>query len=205
MGKDRKMGKVPWKIWTGWLALALLGVVGCASGPLAENPLPVRPGLAAVGDNPLFVPQGPDGYALVFDRTYDVIDDYFDIAYSNRFDGRIESWPLITAGFVEPWGLPLDRWQNLEATLQTIRRRAVVQIMPADSGGYHIDVQIYKELEDLPQPIHASTGAAVLRTDNPIERQYEVIDLTVGSHGWIPLGRDAHLEQVLLGRLKECL
>jgi hypothetical protein len=188
------------------IGLALLAA-GCAIGPLAGNPMPVHPALAA-GDaeNPLFVPQGPQGYALVFDQTYEAVGEFFDIRYSNRLGGEILTWPLITAGYAElPRLGPYDHYENLESTFQTIRRFAHVTIDPVDNGGYEIDVKVFKELEDLPRPSHSSAGASIFRTELPIERQQEVIDPALLSNGWIKLGRDHALEQAILARLRACL
>src|ERR1700736_1394749 len=83
------------------LAIAWIGALllagGCASGPLQENPLVVRPAAKAdCSDNPVYVPLGPASYAAVFEKVLDVVSDSgFEIAYSNRYDGRIETFPSI--------------------------------------------------------------------------------------------------------------
>lgn len=191
-----------------------VAVLGCASGPLPSNPFFADPGhesgavLSSNEPNPIWVPQRPEAYALVFDTAYDVLDEYFDIAYSNRFSGEIRSHPLVTAGYFDGFGLRLgyyDHYENTESTLQSVRRIAFVTITPATSGGYYIDVQVFKELEDLPRPSHAAAGSASYRTDNPIERQFTVVDPYYVRRGWLPFGRDHALEQRILQRLKECL
>lgn len=174
--------------------------------PLLDNPVLLRTEPGVVAENPVFVPLGPPSYGLVFERVLDAVDDFFEISYANRYDGRIETFPRISPGFEQPWkpGSP-DHEQRLEATLQTIRRRAIVLIQPADDGGFFVQVTVFKELEDLPRPVRALAGAAAFRSDNTVDRQYEVIDPTVTESHWIPLGRDAHLEQILLQRLKKCM
>ncbi len=194
-------------LWLSGLVLAAGSLAGCISGPAPGNPVHVQPAFADV-ENPLFVPQpqGATGYNLVFDRVYDVLQERFDIARSNRFDGRILTAPRVSGGYADLPHLTLyDHYENLESTLQTIRRRAEVIISTADSGGYLIDVRVYKELEDLPQPIYSGTGAAVFRYESPIERVFEVVDQPILTHGWIPIGRDHALEQVLLAKIKGCL
>src|SRR5262245_21218914 len=128
--------------------LALLG--GCATGPLQENPLLIRTDKVIPHENPVYIPQGPMAYAKVFEKVVDVLDDYWEIAYANRYDGRIETHPCVAPGLERPWmpGSP-DCYQRLLATLQSIRHRCLVQITTADDGGYFIDVKVYKELEDL--------------------------------------------------------
>jgi hypothetical protein len=196
-----------WRTWltTGIGALAILAG-GCMSKPLLENPVFIRPEPGIAVDNPVFIPQGPPAYGLVFENVLDVIDDYFEIAYANRYDGRIETFPRVSPGFEQPWrpGSP-DCYQRLEATLQTIRRRAEVLIRPADDGGFFIQVSVFKELEDLPRPVRATAGAAAFRSDNTVDRQFEVIDPTFFESHWIPLGRDPHLEHLILQRFKKCM
>src|SRR5262249_2437522 len=138
-------------------------------------------------------------------RVIDVLDDYFEIAYANRYDGRVETFPKIAPG-LERWFMPgsPDFNQRLLATTQTIRHRAIVLIQAAENGGYFVDVKVYKELEDLAKPMRATAGAAAFRSDNTLERQFQVIDPTVVDSSWIPIGRDAKLEQVILQRLRQC-
>jgi hypothetical protein len=187
-----------WLCWTGALAL-LCG--GCMSGPLADNPGRVA---APVGScpNPVYLPHGPGAYGQVFEQVLDVVNDYFEIAYANRYDGRIDTFPRIAPGLEQPWkpGSP-DFAQRLLATFQTIRHRANVLITPADDGGFFVDVKVYKELEDLARPVRSTAGAAAFRSDNTVERQFEVIDPVVIDSQWIPIGRDVRLEQVILKRL----
>lgn len=171
------------------------------SGPLLDNP--GRIGAAAPCPNPVYVPQGPLAYGAVFERVLDVVDDYFEIADSNRYSGQIETFPRIAPGFEQPWkpGNPYFSAARLHATLQTIRHRASVRITPANDGGYFVDVKVFKELEDLERPTRSTAGAASFRSDNTVERQYEVIDASVVDSRWIPLGRDLAIEQILLGKL----
>ena len=201
------MAKLGRLLGLGCLAVGLGWLPGCASGPVPGNPLFVQPE-ANVGlpDNPLFVPQGPNGYGMVFDRTYDVISEYFHVKRSNRFDGLIETWPLITAGYLDWQRLGLyDADELWQSTFQTIRRIAVVRITPAASGGFLIDVQVLKELEDLPKPAHAGGGLAVIRMEAPIERQTEVVTPFVPTMGWYSIGRDRALERVILDKIRGCL
>ncbi len=188
-----------------WLAAAALGLAGCSTGPLQENPVLLRPDLLIPQENPLYIPQGPDAYDKVFQKALDVVDDFFEIAYANRYDGRIESQPAVAPGLEQPWkpGSP-DFYQRLLAFFQSIRHRCVLVIQPADDGGYYIDVKVFKELEDLPSPVRSTAGAASYRMNSTIERQFEVIEQPIYAANWIPIGRDFKLEQVILERLAHC-
>ena len=180
----------------------LLG--GCMSGPLRENPLLFRADAPAC-DNPVFVPLGPNPrvYGTLFEKVMDILIEYnFEIAYSNRYDGRIESFPVTAPGAGQPWkpGSP-DLYQRFLASFQSIRHRAVVLIQPAQDGGYFIEVQVLKELEDSPRPTRSAAPSVVLRSEATVERQFEVVEAAIFEPAWIPIGRDAGIEQVLLERI----
>jgi hypothetical protein len=183
------------------VGLALL-LGGCASGPLLENPLLVRVERDCPHENPIYIPQGPMAYARVFEKIEDILADYWVIAYSNRYEGRLETHPATAPGLEQPWkaGSP-DFYQRLLASFQSIRHRAIVLVTTADDGGYFIDVRVLKELEDVPIPARATAGEATFRMLPTVERQYEVVAGDVYSTSWIPIGRDAKLEQVILDRL----
>jgi hypothetical protein len=194
-----------WKAGT-WVGTAFL--CGCATGPLLDNPALVRPDPSVVVENPLYIPLGPTttAYNTVFEKVLDIVDDYFEVSYTNRYSGQIETFPRIAPGLEQLWkpGSP-DGYQRLEATLQTIRHRASVLIQPAENGGYFVQVNVFKELEDLPRPTRATAGSASFREQFTVERQFEVIDPTVFESSWIPLGHNAPLEQLILQRLKGCM
>jgi hypothetical protein len=193
---------------TRWAALAATTAVmigGCASGPLVENPAFVRPDKPATVENPLYIPQGPLSYAKVYETILDVLDTYWEIAYTNRYEGRIETIPKVAPGLEQPWkpGSP-DFYQRLYAFLQTVRHRCIVLITTADDGGYFIDLKVYKELEDLPIPLRSTAGMASFRNPTTVERQFEVIEPPLYETNWIPIGRDLKLEQVLLEQIAHC-
>lgn len=190
---------------TAFIASLSCFIVGCAIGPFADNPLLVREDSLVLVENPVYLPGNPAAYNPVFERVLDVLDDYFEIAYADRFDGRIETFPRIAPGlerFFMPGSPDVD--QRVLATTQTIRHRAIALIRPAENGGYFVDVKVYKELEDLAKPIRDLAGGAAFRSDSTLERQYQVIDPTVVDFAWIPIGRDEKLEQVILQRLRKC-
>jgi hypothetical protein len=191
------------------MALLPLALAGCLAKPyLVEPALPHQPTPGTVVENPVYIPLGAtgDGYDKVFQRVIDVIDDYFEIAYANRYDGRIETYPRIAPGCERPWqpGNP-DHFGRLWASMQTLRHRAFILIQPADDGGFFVQVTVFRELEDLPRPSRATAGAAAFRGDNTVDRTYEVIDPAVFEPSWAPLGRDLPFEQAILDKLKNCM
>lgn len=192
------------------LALVLpLSLCGCLARPyLIEPALPPQPRPGAAVENPVYIPPGtaPDAYDKVFQKVIDVVDDYFEIAYANRYDGRLETYPRVAPGYEQWWkpGNP-DHFGRLWATMQTIRHRCFVLIQPADDGGFFVQVTVFRELEDLPKPIRSTAGAAAFRGDETVDRTYEVIDPAVFEPSWAPLGRDIPFEQAILDKLKKCM
>lgn len=196
------------------LAVCLLSLAGCNAWQPATY-APPDFGFAA----PPFQPQSspilvtsmdPD---FVWEQVADVVDDYFRIEHEERVrlvgdlltEGRMDTYPRTASTIFEPWNhdsvTPYQRW---EATLQSMRRQATVFVMPAQ-GGFVVDVQVQKFLEDVPRP---ETGALSLANPQTLRNDDALIRLTnpVGGKeptiGWIRLGRDAALEQVILAQIQ---
>jgi hypothetical protein len=194
----------------GWLMM--LGAVGgCASVPPLENPVLVRPHVnAGSEENPVLVVPGeptPEGYALVYERVLDALDDYFHIQPGPRYSGQISTYPKIAAGFEQPWrqGSP-DTRERLLATFQTMRHYAVVRIAPGERGGFRVNVEVYKELEDIFNPSYARVGGASFRQIPTVDRRIDITGLAIPqSLNWIPQGRDPAYEQEILRKIQEKL
>lgn len=178
-----------------------------APPPLAPNPMAVQ----NLGPNPITVPVTNEEVA--WDQIVDVLSDYFTIAREHRArregqawtEGRIETAPLDGATWLEPFRRDsvgsFNRW---ESTFQTIRRRALVRVIP-DAAGYQVEVIVEKELEDLPQPERATAGAAAFRganTESLPSRRLEDVSRMRSSPHWLLLGRDPLLEQQILAEIQ---
>lgn len=192
-------------LWVG-LGLLLLGS-GCASAPSAGGPGLVTPWAPTVcRDNPIFVGYGTDSYGTLFEKSVLALQESgFEIAETNRYDGRVETFPRTAPGLGQPW-IPgsSDVYDRLLYTCQSYRHRASLKILPADNGkGFFIQVVVFRELEDLPRPTRSTTSAVIFRSENNIDRKFEVVDPSVLESNWIPMGRDPALEQVILQRLRE--
>ncbi|MCS7160066.1 MAG: hypothetical protein RMJ19_06305 [Gemmatales bacterium] len=188
----------------GWAMTLVLA--GCVTTMPTPWPTLLAPEMTV--ENPLFVPQAhlPQAYELVFRKTTNAIATYFPIAYSNRYDGRIETAYVVSAGWLEPWQFgPYDKYEATESTLQSIRRRCLATIFPAEAGGYYVEVKVYKELEDLARPVYASAGAVLTRLEETPGRAFVLPAQLPPTERWIPMGRDQALEQLILLRLKQCL
>lgn len=170
---------------------------------LPPGPEPVS-GLA----NPILVPVVDD--QLAWEQIADVVSDYFTIAREQQArwggevwsEGRIETAYQSGATWFEPQRHDsvgaFNRW---ESTFQTIRRSAVVRVIP-DSGGFLVEVIVNKELEDMPRPEQATAGAATFRTDGSLPSgRTNQVSRTFSSPRWLPLGRDPALEARMLAEI----
>ncbi len=177
---------------------------GCSSGPeyiYAPDCPTGQPGLppppVVSYSNPIFIPVADPHQA--WEMVVDVVDDYFRIEHeapvrqvgNMTIEGTITTAAEISPTIFEPWRHDtVDPDERLENTLQTMRRRAVIRVfrLNPEQGGYWVDVAVYKDLEDLARPEHATAGAATFRYDdtlNGIENP-PVSDATL--KGWIPKG-----------------
>jgi hypothetical protein len=159
--------------------------------------------------NPLAVPM-MDRW-LVMDEIADELDNYFRIYREERIrlvdsvltEGWIETHPKIGSTLLEPWRSDSTRgFERVHATLQTVRRFAKVRVVPVGYG-YVIDVKVYKELEDLQQPLQSNVRGQRVRFETTLLDE-ELTEEYRGrvDEGWIPLGRDFSLEQQILRNIQ---
>lgn len=196
------------------MAVALSGCCGmgpeCAGPPGYAAPPPAVPPPAAAGyPNPIFIPIADPQCA--WEQVADVVDDYFRIEHeeparimgSEATTGTLISVAEVSPTIFEPWRHDTgDHDQRVENTLQTMRRRAVVHVTPVPAqGGCQVDVTVLKELENHNPPDHATAGAATFRYDSSLSRIVNPMLVPQTAAGWIPRGRDALLEQAIIGDL----
>ncbi|HID22526.1 MAG TPA: hypothetical protein EYP14_09005 [Planctomycetaceae bacterium] len=155
-----------------------------------------------VVSNPLFVPC-PD-QETVWERTVDVLHAYhFPVVRENRLEGVIETGYKVGSGVLEPWHYDsVGLEERVESSLQSIRRRVVINVAPAD-GGFLIGVEALKELEDAPGAMPNAPGAATFSENAPLRRNLgRVVERPDRHSEWIALGRDFRLEQSLLAAIQ---
>lgn len=174
-------------------------VPGAAPGgfPLLPNPLPVP-----VVDR-----------EVLWNQLIDTVDSYFKIQREERVrqvgevlvEGRIETYPLDGATLLEPWRKDsTPGYEKLHSTLQSVRRRAVVRVLPTDSG-FLIDVAVYKELENVGRPQRDLGSHGAIHQEpapNPSQERFQGGQVSLG---WIPTGRDVTLEQQILAEIRSRL
>jgi hypothetical protein len=156
---------------------------------------------APAAANPVFIPA--THYETAWEGTVDAIHDFnFPLARESKLDGVIETDYVVGSNILEPWNRDSVGFENrMESTLQSIRRRARVQILPAQ-GGYLVSVEAYKEKEDVNGPVANTAGGASFQINQPLQRD---LNLAVGQSapsGWIPMGRDPALEGAMLARIR---
>jgi hypothetical protein len=191
------------------VAVVLTGLgsqAGCSSGPAGSRMPSVsrifspRPVVA----NPLPVPS--TDFENVWNKTVAVVDKYFDIESENRLSRTIVTQPQMGATMLEPWALDSPTLEDrVEASLQTIRRGAIIHIDPAPTGGFLVKVEVYKWLEDLTKPDRQAAGRAVFTNDFPVNRTREIVGPVPAPLGWIKRGRDLDLEQAILAGVRDAL
>ena len=183
----------------------LLLATGCTS----YEPLAVTRDLswrlnAPQSHNPIFV-ENYD-HEFLWSVLVDVVDTHFEIArempmrlYGNVLtEGHIETKPKIGPSLFEFWHADSVGFEERShCTTQTIRRRVEVHVVP-ETGGYTVEVKVFKELEDNPRPLRAVANASNLRFQDSADEFIDKIDVDPSSTGWFIIERDAALEIRLL-------
>ncbi len=186
---------------TGLLSLSLLS--GCAGGMSS-----IRSGkiVGITAPNPLFVSTTNEDF--LWERMVETLEDFqFPIRRENRQSRVIETDYKVGASLFEPWhGDSVGFTNRLESTLQSVRRRVVVTMIPSDQQpGYTVSVEAYKEFEDLPGVAANSPGGATFLESKPLDRDLNLVVGQSAPSGWMWAGRDYQLEQSIVGQLSYLL
>ncbi len=186
----------------------MIFTAGCITWipPTALQPETSFAPLPIVVNNPTLIPN--ENRDLVFETVVDVIDDYFKVDEEIPVrlegdvlvEGQVRTFPRSGSTILEPWSRDAANfYERVEGTLQSIRRQAMVRIIPAEGGTPDVEVVITKELEDVLRPETGSASrAANLRNDTSLRRYVDPVTGTQPTLGWIRLGRDVALEQKIL-------
>lgn len=124
--------------------------------------------------------------------------------------GKLITGRTIGSSVFEPWKRDsVGIRQRWESTIQTISRKAVIDVAPQDfnTNTYSIKVEVIKEIENNPHPDTSRTGQGNYflsdsrRTfTDPIVSPEDETGLT-----WIEKGRDPLLEQRLLAEIEQSI
>ena len=121
-------------------------------------------------------------------------------------EGRIDTFPKPGATLLEPWYHDsADSYQRLESTLQSIRRYAVVKVIPAQNGGFlGRRGRVQGTGERAPAGTrHGRLGHFPQRRlahQHSAPRNPRALP-TGANQNWIPQGRDTVAEQRILGQI----
>ena len=182
-------------------SVVLLGgvaiVAGCAADPFMKNPL-------VVSDS---------DFENVWDRTVNVVDDYFPVKREDRRSGMIITDAIMAAQILEPWHQDsVTMYDRLVASMHTLRRRAEVRVARRPEGGHTVEVKVFKEQEIRQEPLFASysgVGHAGLVTPFIVPpSRVPPPDINYGTppgEGWFLLGRDSLLENRVLYQLSRVI
>jgi hypothetical protein len=188
--------------------LTLLAAACGCNGHLLHGP---GHGAQPLLQNPLFLPAGDSDF--VWSQVVDALDNHFRIMREQRvgvvgnvpIEGFIETFPMDGSTILEPWRKDSTHgFEKLHSTLQSVRRRAVVRVVPVD-GGHIVDVTVYKELEDLERPEQANVVRPGLRYQESGAMEEQPAWEDARTLGWIELGRDVSLEQRILSDISQRL
>ena len=201
-------------------AAIVMALAGCSAGPEWTTPpccppqslapaqtvvTPAQPPVAVYA-NPIFVPVADPQCA--WEQVVEVVNDYFRIEREEPVrvvgntltEGTLTTVAEVSPTIFEPWRHDTaDSQQRIENTLQTMRRRAVVRVVPAQ-GGHWVEVQVFKELEDT-RPEQSTASAATFRYDDTFTHIVNPVGGQPITKGWIAQGRDTSLEQYIIGNL----
>jgi hypothetical protein len=200
------------------------GVPAPAPWLMQYSPPTTGPAPIGVLANPLRVPVADRDFA--WEQLIAVVEEYFKIQHEDRVrlagdiltEGRIASYPLIAATLLEPWrGDSVGFQERLQCTTQSKRRTCFVRVIP-EAASFLIEVNVHRELEDLPQPLMSPTSAGLFpfQTDytNGVGRGAGDVLPSLGEApgfqphagprvvNWIDEGRDVKLEQVMLAEIQ---
>jgi hypothetical protein len=181
----------------------------CAAVPPMANAPPGTASTAAANGpiaNPIFVAANsgnPESDLFVSERAADVLARYnFEIDTTNQVEGTVATQYKVGSSILEPWHRETIGFGNrMESTLQSIRRKVLVHFVRVE-GGYLVNVEALKEIEDVTAPTPNSPGGSTFSPNYPIRRDLSQVLGQASPPGWIPLGRDATLEQDMLCRLQ---
>lgn len=149
----------------------------------------------------------PD-HEFAWNQIVDEVDNYFKIKKEERVrldegiisEGIITTYPTSGSTLLEPWRTDsssgFEKWQS---TFQTIRRTATVRVIP-NGATYLIDVQVEKEMEDLPKPENAVVGS--LRSNVSTTTDEDGDPFHRHRQRWFSIGRDTTLEQRMLAAIQ---
>lgn len=182
-----------------WAAPAILiwiALVGCTAPPAAEGPTLDR--IAAPTE---------DAYALLWNSTCDTLRNHFmALDRQDRANGVITTHPETTSQAWELWRpQPVDPYYWAEANFQTIQRQVRVDLrpVPETAGEYELQVRVERFRYCLEERQIDNAAAALRLFSSAAPTSSGRMRKLKDSSYWLPLGRDAGLEERLLAEIRQ--
>lgn len=129
--------------------------------------------------------------------------NHFQVARESKLEGIIETEYRGGSSLLEPWHPDSVGFENrLESTLQSIRRRVVINMQSSGAGAMAVNVRVEKEIEDLPGLAANHEGGATFSENQPLNRDLNQVVGQSGPSRWLSVGRDPLLERKLLAEIQ---
>jgi len=143
----------------------------------------------------------------MWERSVAVLNNYhFMVARESKLEGIIETHYRAGSNMFEPWhpdSLGADN--RLESSLQSIRRRAVIQFQNTSTDAVAISVRVEKEIEDVPGLAANYEGGASFPESDPLDRDLnQVLGQSTPSR-WVSRGNDPALEAELIREIRQAV
>ena len=174
-----------------------IAIICCCAGCLSTPPKAAAGGASTI--------QVSDSYRdSLWERAVVVLNrNHFQVARESKLEGIIETEYRGGSNLLEPWHPDSVGYANrLESTLQSIRRRVVINMQSAGPGLMTVLVRADKEIEDLPGIAANYEGGATFSESQPLNRDLNQVVGQSGPSRWLPLGRDPLLERRLLNEIQ---
>ena len=129
--------------------------------------------------------------------------NHFQVARESKLEGVIETHYRCGSNLLEPWHPDSVGLENrLESTLQSIRRRVIVNLQPTGEGLMTVSVRVDKEIEDLSGMAANYEGGATFSESQPLNRDLDQVVGQSGPSRWLSIGRDPLLERRVLSQIQ---
>ena len=164
----------------------------------------------APGPNPVSVVIGNHEFA--WSQIVDEVDNYFKIRKEERLrieegivsEGVITTYPTPGSTLSEPWKKDsTPGFEKLQSTLHSVRRSCKVRVIPSGTS-YLVEIEVTKEMEDLPNPENATVGHTI-RSNIATRFDEDGVDGDLPKARWYVIGRDVSLEQKMLANIQSRL
>ncbi|MEZ6063035.1 MAG: hypothetical protein R3C19_22040 [Planctomycetaceae bacterium] len=190
----RAQSVIPGQLRAAALVTAML-LSGCLSMPARQAPV----------QNALVIPAGQ--FDLMWERSVAVLNNYhFMVARESKLEGLIETHYRAGSNLFEPWNPDsADTANRLESTLQSIRRRVIVQFQNTSADSMTVIVRVEKQIEDVPGLAANYEGGASFPESDPLDRDLnQVLGQSTPSR-WISRGTDPALESKLIRDIQQAV